>query len=315
MSTQHLHGASLAPSAVDTAPGKEPSAAPGPTGRAGAGGRRTGRRRPGNAPRRWEIYLPLGLYLLFTLVPFYWMLVFALRPNGSTSLLPWPITFEHFETVWYDLGYSTFFWNSVWVGVASLFTTTVIALAGGYALARYPFRGRNIFLLALLCTQFIPGAMMLIPLFEIFRTLGLINSLWSLVVAETVFQLPLSLILISGFVRNIPMELEEAAWVDGCSRFQAFRAIVLPMLTPGLIAVGSFAFIGAWNNFLFALMFVNEQESYTIPVGLSYTLGEYSVDFGALAAGGVVAALPVVAIFAVIQRYLVRGMSAGAVKG
>jgi multiple sugar transport system permease protein len=266
-------------------------------------------------PGRWQIYLPLGLYLLFTLVPFYWMLVFAVRPRGSSSLLPWPVSAENFDTVWNGLGFGVFFQNSLRVGVASLLATTVIALAGGYALARYSFRGRTVFLVAMLCTQFIPGAMMLIPLFQTFRTLGLVNSLWSLVIAETVFQLPLSLILLSGFIRNIPVELEEAAWVDGCSRLRGFFVVVLPLLRPALVAVGSFAFIHSWNNFLFALMFVSEQEKYTIPVGLAFTLGEFGVDFGALAAGGVVAAVPVVLVFAIIQRYLVQGLSAGAVKG
>lgn len=264
---------------------------------------------------RWQIWVPLGLYLLFTLIPFYWMLVFAFRPRGSSSLLPWPITFDNFATVWNDLSFALFFRNSLMVGVASLVMTTVVALAGGYALARYDFRGRKLFMIGMLCTQFIPGAMMLIPLFEIFRTLGLVNSLWSLVIAETVFQLPLSLILISGFIGNVPVELEQAAWVDGCGRLRGFFAVVLPLLRPALVAVGSFAFIHSWNNFLFALMFVNEQEKFTVPVGLAYTLGEFSVDFGALAAGGVVAAVPVVLVFAVIQRYLVQGLSAGAVKG
>jgi multiple sugar transport system permease protein len=112
-----------------------------------------------------------------------------------------------------------------------------------------------------------------------------VNNLWALVIAETTFQLPLSLILMSGFIRNIPIDLEEAAWVDGCSRLRGFLAVVLPLLRPALVAVGSFAFIGSWNNFLFALMFMSDQEKFTIPVGLSYTLGEFNVDFGALAAG------------------------------
>lgn len=277
-----------------------------------AGARRRRRRDPGRVLR---LYVPLGLYLVFTLVPFYWMLVFAFRPAGSTDPVPWPITFEHFETVWNDIGYAVFFKNSVIVGVWSLLFTTVVAVMGGYALSRYRFRGRSLFMVVLLCTQFIPGAMMLIPLFSIFKSLGLINSLGSLIVADTVFNLPLSIILMSGFISAVPFTVEEAAMVDGCTRLRGFLAIVLPQLRPGLIAVGSFAFIHTWNNFLFALMFVSKQDSFTIPVGLSYTIGEYSADFGALAAGGVVAALPVVCVFAVVQRYLVHGISAGAVKG
>jgi multiple sugar transport system permease protein len=268
-----------------------------------------------DARNRPEVIFPLALYLVFTLVPFYWMLVFAFRPTGSTAILPTKPTLEHFRTVWYGLGFGIFFRNSLLVGVATLIVVSVFAVAGGYALARYKFRGRKAFMLGLLCTQFIPGAMMLIPLFEIFRQLHLVNNLGALVIAETTFQLPLSLILMSGFVRNIPIDLEEAAWVDGCSRLRGFLAVVLPLLRPALVAVGSFAFIGSWNNFLFALMFMSDQSKFTIPVGLSYTLGEFDVDFGALAAGGVVAAVPVVLVFAVVQRYLVQGLSAGAVKG
>jgi multiple sugar transport system permease protein len=264
---------------------------------------------------RWMIYAPLALYLLFTLVPFYWILLFSLRPAGSTSVVPWPITFEHYATVWNGAGFAVFFKNSVVIALFTLFGTTVLSLLGGYALARFKFRGRGAFMVMTLCTQFIPGAMMLIPLFDIFRTIGLINTPWSIVVADTVFGLPLSLIMMAGFIRNIPIELEEASWVDGCGRLRGFLTTVLPLLRPGMVAISSFAFIGSWNNFLFALMFLNDQDQFTIPVGLSYMLGEYSVDFGALAAGGVVAVVPVVLVFAYVQKFLVQGLSAGAVKG
>jgi multiple sugar transport system permease protein len=260
-------------------------------------------------------YAPLTLFLIFTLVPFYWMLLFAFRPAGSTSLVPWPITFDHFATVWNGSGFGIYFQNSLFVAGMSLLTSTVIALLGGYALARFQFRGKTLFLVAMLCTQFVPGAMMLIPLFEIFNAVGLTNNLWSLIISDTVFHLPLSLILMAGFIRNVPVELEEAAWVDGCTRIQAFRLVVLPLLKPGIVAVGSFAFISAWNNFLFAIMFMSTQSRFTVPVGLSYLLGEFGADFGALAAGGVVAIIPVVLLFAYVQKFLVQGLSAGAVKG
>jgi multiple sugar transport system permease protein len=264
----------------------------------------------------WVVtYAPLTLFLVFTLVPFYWMLLFAFRPAGSTSLVPWPITFDHFATVWNGSGFGIYFQNSLFVAGMSLLTSTVIALLGGYALARFRFRGKTLFLVAMLCTQFVPGAMMLIPLFEIFNAVGLTNNLWSLIISDTVFHLPLSLILMAGFIRNVPVELEEAAWVDGCTRIQAFRLVVLPLLKPGIVAVGSFAFISAWNNFLFAIMFMSTQSRFTVPVGLSYLLGEFGADFGALAAGGVVAIIPVVLLFAYVQKFLVQGLSAGAVKG
>jgi multiple sugar transport system permease protein len=152
-------------------------------------------------------------------------------------------------------------------------------------------------------------------LFIIFRHLGLIDNLLALIVADVVFQLPLTALLMSGFVRNIPVGLEEAAMVDGCSRLRAFFAVTLVLLRPGFVAVGSFAFIGSWNNFLFALMFMSSQNHFTLPVGLDYTLSETGVNFGALAAGGIIAAVPVVLIFAVIQRFLVQGITAGAIKG
>jgi len=262
-----------------------------------------------------RITLPLVLYMVFTLVPFYWIVLFAFRQEGSTSWLPVPFTFDNFVFVWKDVGFEFFFWNSVLVGVLTTAATLLLALPAGYAIARYRFKGKQAFNLVLLCTQFIPGAMMLIPLFQIFTKLHLINNLLSLAIADTVFHLPLAIMFMTSFIQKVPFELEEAAMIDGCSRFKAFRLAVLPMLGPATIAVGAQTFIGAWNNFLFGVMFIQTQHLFTLPVGLSYTMGEFGVNFGVLAAGGIVAALPVIVIFAFIQKYLVQGLGAGAVKG
>ena len=278
--------------------------------------RRRGRRSVrSRAPRALSLFGPLTVAIVFTLLPLYWMFMYAVTPANHQGLLPWPMTAVHFKAAWNNLGFEILFRNSAIVAGSTLLGTVVLALAAGYALARFDFRGKTALVLVLLCTQFVPGVVLLIPLFQIFRRLSLIDNLFSLVIADTVFQIPLAAVLMAGFIRNIPVNLEEAAMVDGCSRLRAFLAIMLPLLRPAIVATGSFAFIGSWNNFLFALMFMNSQSHFTIPVGLASLIGEYNVDYGALAAGGVLAAVPLVIIFAFVQKYLVQGLTAGAIKG
>jgi len=297
------------PSASIERPVRLPTGATGPT---------RARRRPGRAnraPRAVALFGPLTLFVLFTLLPLYWMVVYAVTPENHQGFLPWPLTFAHFLAAWNNLGFAFLFRNSAIVGGSTLVVTVILALAAGYALARFTFWGKKLLILALLCTQFVPGVVLLIPLFQIFKGLSLIDNLLSLVISDTVFQMPLAAVLMAGFIRNIPVNLEEAAMVDGCSRFRAFLVIMLPLLRPAIVATGSFAFIGSWNNFLFALMFMNSQQNFTIPVGLANLIGEYNVDYGALAAGGTIAAMPLILIFAFVQKYLVQGLTAGAVKG
>ena len=265
------------------------------------------------------LYLPLLLYGVFTLVPFYSMVVLSLHAGGSATgaftFLPFPISRAHFDALIDGAGFGTYVRNSFIVALGTVACAVPVAILTGYGLCRYRLRGRNAFMLVLLTTQFVPAAMLIIPLFIIFKQLGLLDTLVGLVLVNATYELPLTAILMRGFISGIPFELEEAAMVDGCTRFQSVVRILLPLLRPGIVAVASFAFVGAWNNFLFALFLINDQDLYTVPVGLSYFLGEYNVDYAALAAGGVIAVLPVVLIFALIQRYLVGGLSVGAVKG
>jgi multiple sugar transport system permease protein len=265
------------------------------------------------------LWAPLVIYAMFTLLPFYSMTVLSLHQGGQStgafSYLPIPLTWDHFRQTIAVQGFGTYVQNSLIVALGTVLCGIPLAVLTGYALSRYRFAGRQAFMLVLLMTQFIPAAMFIIPLFVIFKQLGLLNTLIGLVVVNTTFELPLAAILMRGFIGSIPFELEEAALVDGCGRFQAVLRIVAPLLAPGVVAVAAFAFVGAWNNFLFALFLINDQSLFTVPVGLSFFLGEYNVDYAALAAGGVIAVLPVVAVFAVIQRYLVGGLSVGAVKG
>jgi multiple sugar transport system permease protein len=269
--------------------------------------------------RLGTLYLPLVLYAMFTLLPFYSMIVLSLHRGGGATgaftFLPFPLSWEHFDALLNGAGFATYVRNSFVVALGTVACAVPIAILTGYGLCRYRLAGRQVFMLVLLMTQFVPAAMLIIPLFIIFKQIGLLNTLMGLVLVNTTFELPLTAILMRGFIGGIPFELEEAAMVDGCSRIQGVIRIVLPLLRPAIVAVAAFAFVGAWNNFLFALFLINDQDLYTVPVGLSYFLGEYNVDFAALAAGGVIAVLPVVLVFALIQRYLVGGLSVGAVKG
>lgn len=270
--------------------------------------------------RPFLFYLPLLCAMLFTLLPIYWAVVTSLKPEADITKIPikyWPeqITFDNYIVAWNNVGFSLFFKNSMFVSVITVAIVLVCSLLVGYAISRYKFRGKNAFLIVLLCTQFVPGAMLLIPLFMIFKSLGLTSNLFSLILTYTTFQLPFNSILMSGFITNIPEQLEEAAMVDGCSRLKAVFVVILPILLPGVVATTVFTFISAWNEFLFALMFVSKPAFFTLPVGLRYMQGEFDIHYGALAAGSLISLLPAVILFGIVQKYLVQGMSAGAVKG
>ncbi|KKK33604.1 transporter [Mesobacillus campisalis] len=265
------------------------------------------------------LYLPLFMMLSFTLFPIYWTINTALKPEGDIvkrplQYLPANPTVENFVYSWTNIGFATFFKNSLIVGISTVIVVLICSTLSGYALARYQFKGKRSFLLMLLCTQFIPRSMMIIPLFIIFKNLGLISSPLALIITYTAIEIPFTTILMSGFISNVPKELEEAAMIDGCTKLQSLRHVVFPLLLPGIVATGVFTFIYTWNEFLIALMLTNQQSKFTLPVGLSSMLGEFNVNYGALAAGSVIALIPAVILFAYAQKHLVNGMG-GAVKG
>jgi len=264
--------------------------------------------------------IPLFFILCFIMFPFYWTLNTSFKSEGeivsrNVSYIPRNITFENYISAWVDVGFDRYFVNSLIIAMASAVLTVICALFVGYALDRFKFKGKQPFMLVLLCTQFIPGAMLIIPLFLIFTKLHIINTRLSLVLVYTAFQIPFSSIMMRGFVEKIPVALEESAYLDGCTHMQAMWKIVFPMLSPSIVACASFAFVSCWNEFLYALMFINDSKKFTIPLGLSLMQGEFDVNYGYLAAGSVIALIPAIIMFAYVQKYLVGGLSAGSVKG
>ena len=191
----------------------------------------------------------------------------------------------------------------------------VVSILTGYVLARYQFKGKSLVYLILLCTQFIPGAMLLTPMFIMFSRFRLLNNVLALALINTTFQIPFNSILMSGFVGGIDYGIEEAAQIDGCSRIGAIIRVILPLLKPGVVTVAAYAFIACWNEFLFAFMFTTKQSSYTLSVGLKSLIGEYAMHYGQLAAGAVLAVIPVTILFVNMQKHLIAGIGAGAVKG
>lgn len=266
------------------------------------------------------LILPLGSALVFIITPIYWCVNTSLKTELAVisrpiQYLPSPATFENFTRAWRNVGFNTFFLNSLVIATTVMLLLVVFSMLIAYPMTRYKFSGKPVIVLILLCTQFLPRSMMLIPLFMTFKTMGLINSPMSLVLSYLAFELPFNAVLMIGFMSGIPIELDEAAMIDGCNRLQTVTKVLVPILIPGIVVAGSFAFIDSWKEFLFALMFINEKAKLTIPVGLSYMLGEYGVNYGTLAAGCIIAVIPPVLLFCYVQKYLVTGLSSGAVKG
>ncbi|MCM3728060.1 carbohydrate ABC transporter permease [Neobacillus cucumis] len=269
--------------------------------------------------RLFTFKLPVLIMLAFTLFPLYWTLNTAFKHEGDIvkrpiGYIPVSPTIENFVSAWTNVGFSTYFKNSLLVGVCTVVIVLILSTLSGYALSRYKFKGKRAFLLMLLCTQFIPRSMLIIPLFIIFKNLGLISNPLSLIITYAAVEIPFTTVLMNGFISNVPRELEEAAMIDGCNRLQAIRFVIFPLLIPGIVATSVFTFIYTWNEFLIALMLTNQQGRFTLPIGLSYMMGEFNINYGALAAGSVIALIPAVILFAYAQKHLVNGMG-GAVKG
>ncbi len=279
----------------------------------------SGKHRPGDA---LCFYVPLAALFLFTLFPFYWMLVTSLKPDKElynttiNPLLALHPSLEHYGYLLLKTKFLRWMLNSVVVSVSSLAISLVAATLAAYALGRLRFRGAKLIGWAVFITYLVPRTILFLPLAQVVQSLGLQNSLWALIFTHPTFLVPFATWFLIGYYQSIPVELEEAALIDGASRFTVLWRIVIPLAIPGVLAVAIFSFTQSWNEFLYALVFISESSLRTVPIGVTTDLvrGD-NFYWGPLMAGALLGSIPVALVYTFFVDYFVSGLTAGAVKG
>lgn len=261
----------------------------------------------------------LLLLCVFAVVPLAWAISSALKSDSEImtglSIIPRRPTLEHFSFVLSQTDFSRWLANSLLIAFATTALSLIVGSLGGYAMSRWRFRGRGFYGNTLLVVQMFPGVMLGIPLYLLLSDYGLIDTLWALLVTYLTFALAFSVWMLKGYFDGIPREIEEAAMIDGATRLQVLRQIVLRLAGPGIVTVAVFTFLLAWNEFFFAYIFLVSSDKYTLSLGLFTFVNQFSTQWGRIMAAGVLTALPALLFFFVVQRALTRGLIAGAMKG
>ncbi|MCB9780407.1 MAG: sugar ABC transporter permease [Alphaproteobacteria bacterium] len=276
-------------------------------------------------PAQLLVHATLVVVSLATLYPVLWVLKMALSPSQAFSLDPWPIpteiTLQNFADVvgttdatgaWL-FGRQLF--NSLFVSLVTSVVGIALACTAGYGLSRWAFPGRDAGMALFLITQMFPGVVMAIPLYILLDELGLLDSLTGLALVYATTAIPFCTWNLKGYFDTIPRDLEEAALMDGASRWTTFWRIILPLARPALVVTGLFSFMTAWNEFILAATFMGDERSFTLPVVLQSYVGDFGTEWGRFAAGAILVSVPVMLLFFTLQRYLVEGLTAGSVKG
>lgn len=265
-------------------------------------------------------WLYLSIYLIMMVFPLYWITITSLKPQKDIFSFPlkyWPdrLTLDNYRDIFRISKFHIFIGNSLMISIVAAFIVLVIAVLSAYVLARFKFRGHKQIMLAFFATQMLPGFIALAPLYLLMSRMNLINNRLSLILMYTVILIPFSTIMLRGFFQRIPSSLEEAAMIDGCSRWEALVRVIVPVMLPGIASTFIFAFVQNWNELFLAVMFIDADALKTLPVAMNSFIMKFDVDWGAMSAGTVLSVLPTVLLFAFAQRFIVEGLTQGAEKG
>jgi multiple sugar transport system permease protein len=268
------------------------------------------------------LWIGLVALVAFAMAPFAWVALTSFKTRAELYLtplqyLPRTLTVANYVDAWTSklTPFSRFFANSLWVSSVTMVVTTAISILAGYAIARFRFAGRQTFLLIFLATQMFPAVLLIAPLLSQWHALGLIDTYQALIYSNFSFTVPFTVWMLVGYFESIPRELEESAMMDGCGRFGSLCRVVLPLAAPGIAATAIFAFVSSWSELLFALTFTTQTEMRTLSAGLLFMVGQYEIQWGQLSAGVMISTIPVALLFVFLQRHLIRGLTAGALKG
>lgn len=277
-------------------------------------------RRQRNFAHKLVIYSGATFAVLFCVSPFYYAIITSLRTGQELFLpayLPSGWHWQNYVTALMDNGIARSLLNSVLVATITVGICLLVSITASFALARVPFRGRKFLLFTILCVSMFPQVAVLTGMFELVRFLGLYDSLGALVLSYTTFSLPFTVWVLTTFMKSIPIELEEAAIVDGAKTWTIIRRVFAPILAPALVTTGLLAFIGAWNEFMFALTFIISGDKRTVPVAISMFSGAstFELPWGSIMAASVVVTLPIIVLVLIFQKRIVSGLTSGAIKG
>lgn len=272
---------------------------------------------------RWaSLYIPLTLFMMFLLFPFYWMLVVSMKPNAdllNTEINPFiltSVTFAHYSYLFTDTSFLRYTLNTLVVTIGATVISLAASILIGYALGRFRFRGGSVMGAVIFLAYLVPPTLLFIPLSQVVANLGVYNTYWALIFTYPTFLIPFASWLLMGYFRTIAIDLEHAALVDGATRLEAMRHVILPLAMPGVLSAGIFCFTLAWNEFLYALVFMGSGNMKTVPVGVVTDLIRADVYFwGSLMAAGILGSVPVAVAYSFFVDNYISGMTAGAMKG